>query len=90
MVLNTEEHGLVASKQSSGKDQNEIAEWLKQRTTQSTQQGEECLRINYHGTKKVTEALLPLVLSSADGRIINVTSAFGLLRVCALIRHHRS
>lgn len=81
---------MVASKQSSGKDQNEIAEWLKQRTTQSTQQGEECLRINYHGTKKVTEALLPLVLSSADGRIINVTSAFGLLRVCALIRHHRS
>ncbi|RCV07505.1 hypothetical protein SETIT_1G250200v2 [Setaria italica] len=78
----TMEVGEAAVKEimSSGKDQNEIAEWLKQRTTQSTQQGEECLRINYHGTKKVTEALLPLVLSSADGRIINVTSAFGLLR----------
>jgi NAD(P)-dependent dehydrogenase (short-subunit alcohol dehydrogenase family) len=38
------------------------------------------MRINYHGTKNVTEALLPLVQSSADGRIVNVTSAFGLLR----------
>ncbi|KXG31186.2 hypothetical protein SORBI_3004G304400 [Sorghum bicolor] len=63
-----------------GKDQNEIAEWLKQRTTQNTEQAEECVRINYHGTKTVTEALLPLVQSSSDGRIVNVTSAFGLLR----------
>ncbi|KAJ1280146.1 hypothetical protein BS78_04G209100 [Paspalum vaginatum] len=62
-----------------GKDQNEIAAWLKQQTTQNTQQGEECLKINYRGTKTVTEALLPLVQSS-DGRIVNVTSAFGLLR----------
>ena len=75
---------MAASTQRSGKDQNEIAEWLKQRTTQNTQQGEECLKINYHGTKNVTEALLPLVRSSADGRIVNVTSAFGLLRVRAL------
>ncbi|KAF8768812.1 hypothetical protein HU200_007375 [Digitaria exilis] len=64
----------------SGKDQNEIAEWLKQRTTQSTEQAEECVRINYHGTKNVTEALLPLVRSSSDGRIVNVTSSSGLLR----------
>ncbi|CAL5056905.1 unnamed protein product [Urochloa decumbens] len=65
---------------SSGKDQNEIAEWLKQRITQNIQQGEECLKINYHGTKNVTETLLPLVQSSADGRIVNVASSFGLLR----------
>lgn len=67
-----------------GKDQNEIAEWLKQRTTQSAEQAEECVRINYHGTKTVTEALLPLVQSSSSsssgGRIVNVTSSFGLLR----------
>ncbi|CAD6243302.1 unnamed protein product [Miscanthus lutarioriparius] len=63
-----------------GKDQNEIAEWLKQRTTQNIEQAEECVRINYHGTKTVAEALLPLVQSSSDGRIVNVTSAFGLLR----------
>ncbi|XP_066328064.1 salutaridine reductase-like [Miscanthus floridulus] len=64
-----------------GKDQNEIAQWLKQRTTQNIEQAEECVRINYHGTKTVTEALLPLVQSSSDGRIVNVTSAFGLLRL---------
>lgn len=66
-----------------GKDQNEIAEWLKQRTTQSAEQAEECVRINYHGTKTVTEALLPLVQSSSSssgGKIVNVTSSFGLLR----------
>ena len=81
---------LAASRQMVGKDQNEIAEWLKQRTTQNTEQAEECVKINYHGTKTVTEALLPLVQSSSDGRIVNVTSAFGLLRVRALIIHNRS
>lgn len=63
-------------------DENETAEWLRQRTTQTTQEAEDCLKINYHGTKNVTEALLPLVQSSSDGRIVNVTSGFGLLRVC--------
>ncbi|KAK3158572.1 hypothetical protein QOZ80_2AG0138920 [Eleusine coracana subsp. coracana] len=63
-----------------GNDENEVAEWLKQRTTQTTQEAEDCLKINYHGTENVTEALLPLVQSSSDGRIVNVTSAFGLLR----------
>lgn len=59
----------------------ERAEWLRQRTTQTTQDAQDCLRINYHGNKTVTEALLPLLRSSSDGRIVNVTSAWGLLRV---------
>ncbi|TVU03013.1 hypothetical protein EJB05_51477 [Eragrostis curvula] len=63
-----------------GKDVNETAEWLKQRTTQTTKEAEDCVKINYRGTKNVTEALLPLVQSSPDGRIVNVTSQFGLLR----------
>ncbi|XP_040247714.1 short-chain dehydrogenase/reductase 2b isoform X2 [Aegilops tauschii subsp. strangulata] len=63
-----------------GKDGMERAEWLRQRTTQTTQDAEDCLRINYHGSKIVTEALLPLLRSSSDGRIVNVTSAWGLLR----------
>ncbi|KAF8704017.1 hypothetical protein HU200_031501 [Digitaria exilis] len=41
---------------------------------------EESLRTNYYGTKHVTEALLPLLKSSSDGRIVNVSSGFGLLR----------
>ncbi|XP_044450376.1 short-chain dehydrogenase/reductase 2b isoform X3 [Triticum aestivum] len=63
-----------------GMDGMERAEWLRQRTTQTAQDAEDCLRINYHGNKTVTEALLPLLRSSSDGRIVNVTSAWGLLR----------
>uniref|UniRef100_A0ACD5ZCK5 Uncharacterized protein n=1 Tax=Avena sativa TaxID=4498 RepID=A0ACD5ZCK5_AVESA len=63
-----------------GKDAMERAEWLRQRTTQTTQEAEDCIRINYHATKTVTEALLPLLRSSSDGRIVNLTSAWGLLR----------
>ncbi|CAN6276394.1 unnamed protein product [Urochloa humidicola] len=40
----------------------------------------EGLRTNYYGTKQVTEAVLPLLQSSSDGRIVNVSSGFGLLR----------
>lgn len=63
-----------------GKSEMERAEWLRQRTTQTTQDAEDCLRINYHGNKTVTEALLPLLRSSSHGRVVNVTSAWGLLR----------
>ncbi|KAM0879196.1 hypothetical protein ACQ4PT_034401 [Festuca glaucescens] len=40
----------------------------------------QCLQTNYYGTKEVTEALLPLLQSSTDGRIVNVSSSVGLLR----------
>lgn len=43
-------------------------------------QAEECLRTNYHGTKAVTKALLPLLHSSSNGRIVNISSRYGLLR----------
>ena len=39
------------------------------------------LQTNYYGTKHVIEALLPLLQASSDGRIVNVSSDFGLLRV---------
>ncbi|KAK2999757.1 hypothetical protein RJ639_024289 [Escallonia herrerae] len=39
----------------------------------------ECLRTNYYGTKKVTEALLPLLQLSSSARIVNVSSIFGQL-----------
>jgi (+)-neomenthol dehydrogenase len=37
------------------------------------EEARECLKINYFGTKFVTEALLPL-LSFSNGRLINVSS----------------
>jgi (+)-neomenthol dehydrogenase len=45
---------------------------------------EECLRTNYHGTKIVTEAHLPLLHLSSHGRIVNITAHAGLLRVIKL------
>ncbi|KAI3812632.1 hypothetical protein L1987_17343 [Smallanthus sonchifolius] len=39
--------------------------------------GEECLNINYYGTKRVTEALVPLLQFSKSARIVNVSSAYG-------------
>uniref|UniRef100_A0ACD5UD67 Uncharacterized protein n=1 Tax=Avena sativa TaxID=4498 RepID=A0ACD5UD67_AVESA len=41
---------------------------------------EKSVRTNYYGTKHVTEALLPLLRSSSDGRIVNVSSNYGLLK----------
>lgn len=52
--------------------------WKNCRQTYDT--AKEGLRTNYYGTKHVTEALLPLLKSSSDGRIVNVASSFGLLR----------
>ncbi|GLJ39655.1 hypothetical protein SUGI_0810670 [Cryptomeria japonica] len=37
-----------------------------------------CIEINYYGTKRITEALLPLI--RPEGRIVNVSSEAGLLR----------
>ncbi|KAF7004385.1 hypothetical protein CFC21_019615 [Triticum aestivum] len=58
----------------------ERLEWFNQRTAEPFEEAEECLRTNYHGTKNVTEALLPLLLSSSDARVVNVSSSYGLLR----------
>ncbi|CAN6228992.1 unnamed protein product [Urochloa humidicola] len=63
-----------------GKSAVERLQWLLQRSTESYEEAEECLKINYFGTKYVTEALLPILLSSSDGRLVNVSSNLGLLR----------
>ena len=41
----------------------------------------ECLKTNYYGAKKTTEALLPLLELSKSPRIVNVSSAYGDLHV---------
>ncbi|KAF8704013.1 hypothetical protein HU200_031497 [Digitaria exilis] len=63
----------------SGMDGHQRVEWMLRNSQQSFDATKEAVQTNYYGTKQVTEALLPLLLSS-DGRIINVTSGFGLLR----------
>uniref|UniRef100_A0A0D9W7I4 Uncharacterized protein n=1 Tax=Leersia perrieri TaxID=77586 RepID=A0A0D9W7I4_9ORYZ len=74
------DRGSGCIKQLVGKSAMERLQWLLQHSTETYDEAEECLRINYIGTKYVTEALLPLLQSSSDGRIINVSSNYELLR----------
>ncbi|XP_042513989.1 salutaridine reductase-like [Macadamia integrifolia] len=47
---------------------------------QTHETAEECVQTNYYGTKRVTEALLPLLQLSDSPRIVNVSSSAGKLR----------
>jgi (+)-neomenthol dehydrogenase len=69
-------------------DVHQRLKWMKNNTQETHEAAEQGLQTNYYGTKHVTEALLPLLLSSSDGRIVNVSSSFGLLRVRK--PHHKS
>ncbi|XP_071692867.1 salutaridine reductase-like [Rutidosis leptorrhynchoides] len=60
---------------------DEKAEHLRGIVEQPYEVGEKCLQINYYGTKKVTEALLPLLQISKSPRIVNVSSDYGNLSV---------
>ena len=62
-------------------DGMEKLEWIRKHTTEPYDKTKECLITNYRGTKIVTEALLPLLQFSSHGRVVNVSSHFGLLRV---------
>nr|GEY97558.1 hypothetical protein [Tanacetum cinerariifolium] len=42
--------------------------------------GEECIKTNYYGTKRVTESFLPLLELSKSPRIVNVSSNYGELQ----------
>lgn len=64
-----------------GKDGMERIKWIRKHSTEPYEKAEECIKTNYHGTKNVTEELLPLLQFSRHGRIINISSYFGLLRV---------
>jgi (+)-neomenthol dehydrogenase len=63
-------------------DAFQMAEWLWKQSRPTSDAAKAGIQTNYYGMKKVTEALLPLLQASADGRVVNVSSDFGLLRVC--------
>ncbi|KAM7491357.1 hypothetical protein LguiA_034278 [Lonicera macranthoides] len=48
---------------------------------QTYEMAKECLETNYYGTKRVTEALLPLLQLSNSPRIVNLSSYYGELSV---------
>jgi (+)-neomenthol dehydrogenase len=49
--------------------------------TETYELAEECLKTNYYGAKRMTEALIPLLLLSDSPRIANVSSSIGQLKV---------
>ncbi|EES07550.1 hypothetical protein BDA96_04G325000 [Sorghum bicolor] len=63
-----------------GMDFMERIETIHKHITEPYEEAEKCLRTNYHGIKAVTKALLPLLQSSSHGRIVNMSSDYGLLR----------
>ncbi|XP_042475514.1 salutaridine reductase-like [Macadamia integrifolia] len=63
-----------------GDSQEVRAAKFKQLARQTCETGLECLQVNYYGTKKVTEALLPLLQLSDSPRIVNVSSSQGKLQ----------
>ncbi|KAF8702813.1 hypothetical protein HU200_032645 [Digitaria exilis] len=63
----------------SGMDARQRAEWMWANCRETCDAAKAGIQTNYYGTKNVTEALLPLLQASSDGRIVNVSSDFGLL-----------
>ncbi|OEL23616.1 Salutaridine reductase [Dichanthelium oligosanthes] len=63
----------------SGMDVRQRAEWMWKHCRETCDAAKTGVQTNYYGTKNVTEALLPLLQASSDGRIVNVSSDFGLL-----------
>uniref|UniRef100_A0A0E0DDP1 Uncharacterized protein n=1 Tax=Oryza meridionalis TaxID=40149 RepID=A0A0E0DDP1_9ORYZ len=63
-----------------GMDVDQRVEWMRENSKETYDEAKSCITTNYYGAKLVTEALLPLLLLSSSGRIVNVSSGFGLLR----------
>ncbi|KAL7238828.1 hypothetical protein ACSBR2_004849 [Camellia fascicularis] len=59
----------------------EVVSSLKKIMTQSYELGNECLQTNYYGTKRMIEALNPLLQLSDSPRIVNVSSISGKLEL---------
>lgn len=67
-----------------GMDASQMAELMWKSCRETNDAAKAGVQTNYYGVKNVTEALLPLLLqasSSGGGRVVNVSSDFGLLRV---------
>ncbi|XP_020400446.1 uncharacterized isoform X4 [Zea mays] len=65
----------------SGMDMVQRLQCMLKRVRETYDAATEGIKTNYYGIKHVIEALLPLLQASSDGRIVNVSSDFGLLRL---------
>ncbi|XP_028108438.1 (+)-neomenthol dehydrogenase-like [Camellia sinensis] len=65
---------------SEGSWEEKLSSWKKV-TTETYELGNECLQTNYYGTKRMVEALIPLLQLSDSPRIVNVSSVKGKLEL---------
>jgi len=72
---------VACAQQFSGMDQGQRLECMFKGVRETYDAAREGVKTNYYAVKHVIEALLPLLQASSDGRIVNVSSEFGLLRV---------
>lgn len=61
--------------------QDDVEVDLSKLITQTYELAEECVKTNYYGAKKMTEAFLPLLQLSDSPRVSNITSGVGQLTV---------
>ncbi|KAI8021734.1 (+)-neomenthol dehydrogenase [Camellia lanceoleosa] len=69
------------SLQSSEGSWEEVVSSWKKVMTDTYELGNECLQTNYYGTKRMVEALIPLLQLSDSPRIVNVSSVMGKLKL---------
>ncbi|CAL5030840.1 unnamed protein product [Urochloa decumbens] len=65
----------------SGMDMDQRLGWLWENSRETYDTAKKGLATNYYGTKQVIEAFLSLLQASSEGRIVNVSSHFGQLRL---------
>ncbi|KAL6911889.1 hypothetical protein ACP4OV_000694 [Aristida adscensionis] len=61
-------------KQDLEKDMRTFVDAYMASLQQNYDMAKECLEINFHGTKEVTDCLIPLLLLSNSGRVVNLSS----------------
>ncbi|KAK3141966.1 hypothetical protein QOZ80_4BG0340430 [Eleusine coracana subsp. coracana] len=72
---------VTSDKEFSGMDASQRLEWMCKNSRETYDAAKEVLQTNYYSAKNVIKALLPLLQASPDGRIVNVSSMWGLLRL---------
>jgi NAD(P)-dependent dehydrogenase (short-subunit alcohol dehydrogenase family) len=72
--------------QFSALDSHQRLEMIMKNVCETVDAAKEAVQTNYYGTKHVIEALLPLLQSSSDGRIVNVSSNYGLLTASSVLQ----
>ncbi|KAI3909035.1 hypothetical protein MKX01_025003 [Papaver californicum] len=61
-------------------ESDEIAKLMAEAVKENYERAKQCMETNYLGTKRVTEALLPLLQLSKSARIVNISSVYGELQ----------